>query len=308
MVWADIGDWESRWELERNSFFPCKIKYCQLERQSVHGGKYLWEGREWAQRCWAWSEQSVKRIISFPWCSPNGDKALSFTNARTTSQRKRPLLLPSANSWQIFHFLLFIVFTKSPYSWWSRCKWKVKACDTENHVSLSAKRCDKAFPSFNMHKGSGRAISRALGRGVLQGFPGKCGEATWGCWAFCQHQSLCVSWRNAVDALEFNLINADNTVSLTYHKRAEVAHLNSLISCFSSCTCLSWEGNGNHEFPCMPWPIPAATTVPELGICAGGLLCWDSVCLHLPILQGTALCVFAWDIRIWKIADHRSSP
>lgn len=38
-----------------------------------------------------------------------------------------------------------------------------------------------------------------------------------------------------MDALEFNLINADNTVSLTYHKRAGVAHLNSLISCFSSC-------------------------------------------------------------------------
>lgn len=235
MVWADTGDWESRWELERNSFFPCKIKYCQLERQSVHGGKYLWEGWGWAQRCWAWSEQSVKRIISFPWCPANGDKDSSFINARTTSQKRHPLLLPSANSWQIFHFLLFIVFTKSPYSWWSRCKWKVKACDTENHVSLSAKRCDKAFPSFNMHKGSGRAISRALGPGVLQGFPGKCGEATWGCWAFRQHQSFCVSWRNAVDALEFNLINADNTVSLTYHKRAEVAHLNSLISCFSSC-------------------------------------------------------------------------
>lgn len=126
-------------------FFPCKIKYCQLERQSVHGGKHLREGRGWAQRCWAWSQQSVKRIISFPWCPVNGDKASSFINTQTTCQRQHPLLLPNPNSWQIFHFLLFIVFTKSPYSWWSRCKWKVKACDTENRGSLSANAVIKHF-------------------------------------------------------------------------------------------------------------------------------------------------------------------
>lgn len=94
--------------------FPCKVKYCWLQRKSACGGKYLWEGRSWAQRCWAWSQLSVKRIISFLWCPAYGDKALSFINTQTTCQRQHPLLLPNPNSWQIFHFLLFMVFTKSP--------------------------------------------------------------------------------------------------------------------------------------------------------------------------------------------------
>lgn len=147
--------------------FPCKVKYWQLQRQSVCGGKYLWEGRSWAQRCWAWSEQPTKMIISFLWCPANGDKALSFINSQPTCQRQHPWLQPNQNSWQIFHFLLFIVSTKSPCSWQSWREWKVKACDIENRGGVSAKRCDKAFPSFKMHTGSGRAISRVVAWGTL---------------------------------------------------------------------------------------------------------------------------------------------
>lgn len=107
---------------------------------------------------------SMISIISFLWCPADGDKDLSFID---TCRRQHPRLQPGQNSWQIFHFLLFIVFTKSPCSLWSRCKWKVKACDTENWGSLSGTRCDKAFPSFKMHKVSGRALCRAVGCGVL---------------------------------------------------------------------------------------------------------------------------------------------
>lgn len=42
-------------QMEVELCFPWKVKCCQVQRQSVYGGKYLWERRSWAQRCWAWS-------------------------------------------------------------------------------------------------------------------------------------------------------------------------------------------------------------------------------------------------------------
>lgn len=102
-----------------------------------------------------------------------------------------------------------------------------------------------------------------------------------------------------MDALEFDLINTDNTVSLMYHKRAGVAHLNSLISCFSSCPLFvlgrEWKPL---NFPVCLGPsllLPQSLSLVSVLVAS---LCSHSVSLHLPILQGTALCVFAGDIGI----------
>lgn len=218
MNWHRWGLREWMGMVERNNSFPvCQSVADSEGNVCVCARKYRWEGdaKHGSNRSNPW-----RMVILLLRCPANTDKALSLFNNQTTCQRQYQWPQPNPNSWQIFHFLLFTVFTKSSYSCWSQCKWKVKVCDTESQSSISAKHCDKQFPSCES-QGLGQDLllgsvpepragepcpptPAAVPPGVRKSHLGQ---------AFCERQSLCVSWRNAAEALEFNLINADNKCS-----------------------------------------------------------------------------------------------
>lgn len=122
------------------------------------------------------------------------------------------------------------------------------------------------------------------------------------------HLGSCISQRNTTDVVELHLINAHPTelVNRLPHSCAET--ITGYFYCCTLFLSLNWSKIKLLQKKNPLWNSSSSTGKTEFVFALTDSLCWDLVVLHLHIMQRVGLCVFAHDMRIWKIADHRSSP